>query len=166
MRMSYASEMEISGAAKAGRLFSLASWLRPPSYWTVVVYHFPLAIFSAAALILPYCVAIKGLPQIPCTFLHLTGYPCPLCGMTRSFWAIALGRWGEAWANCPLAFAVYLLVAGIFLWNTAAMATGVVLSRGPLLRPKSGYRKAALITMVVLLALNWAYRIGMGLDIQ
>jgi hypothetical protein len=164
--MVYASEIEISGAAKAGRLFSLASWQRPSSYWTVVVYHFPLAVFSAAALILPHCVTVKGLPRIPCTFHYLTGYPCPLCGMTRSFWAISLGRWGEAWANCPLAFAVYLLVAGIFLWNAVAMACGIVLSRGPLLRPKSGYRTAALITMAVLLALNWAYRIGMGLDIQ
>jgi hypothetical protein len=164
--MLYASEIEKSGTAKAGRLFSLASWLRPPSYWTVVVYHFPLSLIAAVALVLPHCVTVKGLPQIPCTFLHLTGYPCPFCGVTRSFWAIALGRWGEAWANCPLAFAVYLLVAGIFLWHTSAMASGVVLSRGPLLRPKSGYRTTTVITMVVLLAMNWAYRISMGLDVQ
>ena len=143
----------------------MASWLRPSSYWTVVVYHLPLALIPAVALLLPYGAALEKLPQIPCTFLHLTGYPCPLCGFTRSFWAIATGQWGIAFANSPLTFVVYFTVWGVFLWNAMALVSGVVLSRGPLLRLGPGYRRKAVAMILLLLTANWAYRISMGLDV-
>jgi hypothetical protein len=35
-------------------------------------------------------------PLLQCPILHLTGIPCPTCGMTRSFMAIAQGDFGLA----------------------------------------------------------------------
>ncbi|MEJ2156042.1 MAG: DUF2752 domain-containing protein [Desulfobacteraceae bacterium] len=143
---------------------SIAAWLRPPSYWDVTVHHLPLAMICGIALLLPYILPIEQLPRIPCTFRRLTTFPCPFCGVTRSFWAIAHGHWSEAWVNCPLAFAVFMMVAGFFFWHAAALASGVILSRGPLLRPNSKYRTAGITAAVLVLAINWAYRIGIGLD--
>ncbi|MEJ1937304.1 DUF2752 domain-containing protein, partial [Nostoc sp. NIES-2111] len=31
-----------------------------------------------------------------CPIRHLTGIPCPTCGMTRSFMAIGRGNWSQA----------------------------------------------------------------------
>ena len=150
----------------AGSFSAIAAWLRPRSYWDVTVHHLPLAIITGIALLLPYTLSIEQLPLIPCTFRRLTAYPCPFCGVTRSFWAIAHGHWSEAWLNCPLAFAVFAMVAGFFLWHAAALASGVILSRGPLLRPKTRYRTAGIIIAILALAINWAYRIGAGLDVH
>jgi hypothetical protein len=154
---------DVTGAADTVRLYSLAFWLRPRSYWDVVVHHLLLALITGIALLLPYCVTLDRLPQIPCTFAHLTGYPCPFCGFTRSFWAIATGQWGYAFANCPLAFAVYMVAAVMFAWNFPALVFGVIISRGPLprLEPKQRGKAAALVLLLFLA--NWVYRISMGL---
>ena len=151
--------------ASSGRLFSLASWLRPSSYWTVAVYHLPLALITATALMLPYCVALKQLPLIPCIFRYLTDFPCPFCGFTRSFWAISAGHWNVALANSPLSLAVYLTVWVVFLFNSGALLSGVVITRGPALRLGAGYRRKAVTAVLTLLAANWIYRIGMGFDV-
>src|SRR6476619_4241636 len=39
------------------------------------------------------------LPFLGCPIRHLTGIPCPTCGMTRSFMAIAQGNWSQAFAH-------------------------------------------------------------------
>jgi hypothetical protein len=50
-----------------------------------------------------------GLP--PCTFKHLTGYPCPSCGMTSSF---ALAVRGDLWHSMQANFAgTVLAIAGL-----------------------------------------------------
>jgi hypothetical protein len=161
--MLYPIDSNISGSAETGRLFSIASWLRPRSYWDVVVLHLPLGLIAAIALLLPYCASLERLPAIPCTFLHLTGYPCPLCGFTRSFWAIATGQWAFAFANCPMAFPVFLSVVIVLFWNVTALLFGVVLSRGPLLQLTPKYRRKAAVTVLLLFSLNWAYRLAVGL---
>ncbi|MEJ6481948.1 DUF2752 domain-containing protein [Nostoc punctiforme UO1] len=49
-----------------------------------------------------------------CPIQHLTGIPCPNCGMTRSFMAIAQGNLLEALAKNlfgPLLFASFVIVA-------------------------------------------------------
>lgn len=163
--MLQASKIDTTRAAETGRFYSLASWLRPDSYWTVMVYHFPLALITAAILLLPYGVTLEQVPKIPCTFLLLTGYPCPFCGFSRAFWAISAGYWSAAWSNCPLSFAVYFSVWVVFLWNGAALVWGVVLSRGPALQLSVGYRRKAVIVILLLLAANWIYRISIGLDV-
>jgi hypothetical protein len=151
------------GRAEAGRFGSWAFWFRPRSYWTVVVYHLPLAVLSGIALFLPYAVAVNQLPLIPCTFLHLTGLPCPLCGFTRSFWAIATGQWGFALSNCPLALGVYLCAALLFLWNAAALSFGLVLLRGPRLQSAPARSRKIGGIVLLLLLLNWSYRLAAGL---
>ncbi len=163
--MRQAPETTGTNGTDPGGKVDLVSWLRPASYWTVTVYHLPLFLLAASALVLPYCIALAKLPQIPCTFLHLTGYPCPLCGFTRAFWAISAGHWGEAFSNSPLSFAVYLAVWVVFLWNGAALAAGVVLSRGSAFRFGRTFRRRAFAVALLLLAANWVYRISMGWDV-
>lgn len=52
------------------------------------------------------------LPFLICPVRHWTGIPCPSCGMTRSFMAIARGDWSQAVAQHlfgPLLFIVLLI---------------------------------------------------------
>jgi hypothetical protein len=137
--------------------------MRPRSYWDVVVHHFPLAAISGTALFLPYFVAHKDLPLIPCTFLSLTGLPCPFCGFTRAFWAIAGGEWGEALVGCPLAFGVYFFMVSLFVWNVSALILGIVLLPGPGFHPPPGRRTRIVGIVCLLFAVNWIYRLVMGL---
>ena len=54
------------------------------------------------------------IPFLGCPVLHLTGIPCPTCGMTRSFMAIARGNFPQAISYHllgPAVFAGFLVVA-------------------------------------------------------
>lgn len=161
--MGLSIESDISRTADTGRLSSWASRVRPGSFWSVVVLHLPLTLMTGIALTLPHVVALEKVPLIPCAFLHLTGFPCPLCGFTRSFWAIANGQWGFAFVNCPLAYLVFFTVVVMFVWNFAALIFGVVLSRGPRLQLSPKQRSKTVITVLLLFLLNWVYRLAMGL---
>lgn len=152
-----------NGTANAGALWALAFWRRPRSRWDVAVLHLPLALIFGGALLLPHTISLNKLPLIDCTFLELTGYPCPLCGFTRSFWAIAEGQWMVAMVNCPLAFPVYLLMVVLAAWHVAALLSNVILSRGPMLRPGPRHRRKIAFAVLCLFSLNWFYRLGMGL---
>lgn len=44
----------------------------------------------------------------PCTFLAITGIPCPMCGATTSFALMADGRWADAFVNQPFASLLFL----------------------------------------------------------
>ena len=148
---------------EAGKIGELVSWFRPISYWDVVVYHFPLALFSGVALFLPCFVAIQSLPLIPCTFLRLTGIPCPFCGFTRSFWAIAHGRWSEAMYTCPLSFGVFFLVVILFLWNVSALAGRRVMYPSNFMTATPFRRRALAGGIFLLFLCNWIYRLTLGL---
>ncbi|MBW4487781.1 MAG: DUF2752 domain-containing protein [Trichocoleus desertorum ATA4-8-CV12] len=57
------------------------------------------------------------LPFLGCPIRHLTGIPCPTCGMTRSFMAIAQGDWNQALVHHlfgPVLF-VSLAIAAVHL---------------------------------------------------
>lgn len=159
--LSHASDL--SGNSVSGKLWHLAFWRRPRSYWNVVVFHLPLALIFGGALLLPHAVPLNKVPLASCTFLGLTGYPCPLCGFTRSFWAIAQGRWAEAMVNCPLAYLVYLFVVAMAVWHITALAFNVILSRGPMLQLKQAYYRKIVISIICLFMLNWLYRLITGL---
>lgn len=139
------------------------SWNRPHSYWDVVGVHFPLAIVTGIPLLLSNWVPCNLLPLKPCTFLQLTGYPCPFCGFTRSFWAIAQGDWAFAVHNYPLACFVYILTVLVFAWNTTGLLLGVKITRGRFLRLTPCQFRWAIIIVTILFILNWAYRISLGL---
>jgi hypothetical protein len=101
--------------------------------------------FAGAALLLAflYFVAPPAEPKYRlCAFHWLTGWPCPLCGLTRGIFALAKGRFGEAEhfnALSPLGFAMLFSLfssppwraklqwAKLWSWGIAAFAIyGVV----------------------------------------
>ena len=65
-----------------------------------------------------------------CPFAHLTGLPCPGCGLTRSWVALGhgdvIGAFGLNWFG-PLLLAVAAVVTGVALWT--ALAGGGALNR-------------------------------------
>jgi len=77
-----------------------------------------LAGMAAAIAVLCLCTP----PDLPvCAFRSLTGRPCPLCGLTHAFFALAKGHFAEAlhWhALSPLAA---VLLVGV-IWNSPRMA--------------------------------------------
>lgn len=74
---------------------------------------------------------------IPCPFLALTGWECPLCGGTRMGAALLHGDLGAAYGHNPLAL-LALAVLGVLslLWIVEALG-------GPALRPPARLRAAA-----------------------
>lgn len=59
---------------------------------------------------------------LPCTFLALSGYPCPMCGATTSFALMAEGRVPEALVTQPFAaflFVLTVVVTGVSLTEAA-----------------------------------------------
>lgn len=66
-----------------------------------------------------------------CPFYWLTGRPCPLCGITRAFCALAKGHWTQAihfHALSPLAFAMLFSLcwkgrwrAQLWIWGLTAI---------------------------------------------
>jgi len=79
-----------------------------------------LSIVAAAALLLGILLPSRGLYGIDvCAFHHLTGIPCPGCGMTRAFTALSHGHFAQAWALHPFVFPIYasaLLFLAAPLW--------------------------------------------------
>lgn len=142
---------------------SFLSWIRPRSYWDVVGQHLPLSLVTGIALLLSNRVSCELLPLKHCTFLGLTGYPCPFCGFTRSFWAMAGGDWSFVVQNCPLVWLVYFAVVIVFAWNTTGLLLGVKIIRGRYLRLRSGQGRWAIGLVSALFILNWVFRLSLGL---
>lgn len=96
------------------RLFSLAA-LAPS-----------LALLVVAARLEPDPAGMGTHRQLglgPCTFLTLTGWPCPTCGMTTCFSLAAHGRFLDAFLNQPFGlvlFVVDLAVVVVALLELAA----------------------------------------------
>ncbi len=147
-----------SGKGRAGRVLFLY-WSRPNSYWDVMAAHLPVALITGIALMLPHMVACDDLPLITCTFLNLTGYPCPFCGLTRSFWALSHGNWALAVHHAPLACVIYVATAFLFAWHSTALLTGLRI-RSSLLRLLKSRIAVGLTGAMVIL--NWAYRLISG----
>jgi hypothetical protein len=82
-----------------------------------------LGLFSAPLLgSVPYSQGYK-LPFLACPILHLTGVPCPTCGMTRSFTAIAQGRWEQAVSFHLFGPILFLLFSGIVVHLSVELTT-------------------------------------------
>ena len=65
-----------------------------------------LGLVLTASFVLPP----NSLPHLPlCQFKHLTGLPCPGCGLTRAFSAISHGQLKTAWQLNPFSFPLYAL---------------------------------------------------------
>ena len=139
-----------------GKYLFFLSWTRPESYWDVVVAHLPLTLITGIALLLPYLISCDSLPLKKCTFLSLTGYPCPFCGFTHSFWAMAEGDWDFAVYNAPLACLVYIATVLLFAWNITALFMRVRVVSGLFCLLKFFHAGWIIAAMFVL---NWVYRL-------
>ncbi|MCE5218343.1 DUF2752 domain-containing protein [bacterium] len=60
----------------------------------------------------------------PCLFRLLTGLPCPLCGMTRAFVAMAQGHVAQAFEAHVLGPAAYTVTWVVALWALECCVTG------------------------------------------
>jgi hypothetical protein len=63
-----------------------------------------------------------------CPFYWLTGRPCPLCGLTRAFCALAKGHWSQALhfhALSPLAFVMLFSLFWRFRWRPRLWTCGL-----------------------------------------
>ncbi len=149
---------------RAARRPLLLGSRRPESYWEVVGVHGPFALVTGIMFLLAAFFPLERLPLKACTFLALTGLPCPFCGFTRSFWAMAAGEWGFAFSNCPLAVFLYGGVLVLFAVNAAALLIGVRLERGRWLILGPTGKRWLWAAAGLLLTANWIYRMGMGLD--
>lgn len=79
----------------------------------------PLLVAGACALVLllSFLLPPGGVPTwLPgldtCGFHAATGLPCPGCGLTRAFIALAHGQLREAWRLHPFAFPLYAVCVG------------------------------------------------------
>jgi hypothetical protein len=119
-------------------------------------------LFSSLALILACFVPLEALPALECSFLSLTGYPCPFCGTTRSFWAMAHGDLPLALYNSPLGALLYPATWLMFIYF--ALMASIELSLGRLLPLFHVPGRAAVIVFGVAVTINWIYRLAMGLQ--
>ena len=100
-----------------------------------------------------------GLP--PCTFLYLTGLPCPFCGMTTS--------WAHAAHLDPLSSIKAQPMGFVFFAMTAALAAHLLYRAAT---GRSGFQPEKLLTAIPLwgwylsllgVTMAWAYKISLVL---
>jgi hypothetical protein len=94
----------------------------------LVSYHGLLAAISLGVIVMAAVMRSEGpsdvflpgmkvaLPDI-CLTKSVLGVPCPGCGMTRSFIAIAHGQWRRAWDFNPVSFLMFVFIAGQIPWR-------------------------------------------------
>lgn len=96
----------------------------------------------------------------PCTFLEVSGWPCPMCGATTSWALLADGRVWESFYNQPFAAVLFLLdavVAGISLAE-ALWPTGRWRRIGDRVRP---HESRVAVAFVVAMMAGWTWKIAM-----
>lgn len=95
-----------------------------------------------------------------CTVLQLTGYPCPMCGMTTSFSLFAHLQPLAAVLNQPFSLVMFGGTALVF-----GVATAEVLHPrnrwARLGRAAAPYEAALATAFLVFMALGWLYKIAM-----
>ena len=70
----------------------------------------------------------RPLPKI-CLFNRATGFPCPFCGLSRSFLNIGHGDLREATLHHPLSIPAYLVTAGLAVRTLTGGRVRVPLSK-------------------------------------
>ena len=64
---------------------------------TVIKTYLILAVIGGIAFVLSLFAGIS-----PCIIYHVTGLPCPACGLTRAFISVARFEWRQAFFYHPL----------------------------------------------------------------
>ncbi|HXA43472.1 MAG TPA: DUF2752 domain-containing protein [Candidatus Solibacter sp.] len=104
-----------------------------------------------ASYVLPVFWSRGVTPIPPCIFHQITGQPCPMCGATRSFVALAHADFGKAvylYPLAPLMFLAMLIGIGYGGW---VMLTG----RRITWRPSRRAQQRIGLVIVALFAANW-----------
>lgn len=93
-----------------------------------------------------------------CTMLQLTGFPCPMCGMTTTFTLLAHLRVVDAALNQPFGLVLFSATLLTFLVGVADVITGKGVWRSAL---KGIDRRESFIAGVLLvgMVLGWAYKL-------
>jgi hypothetical protein len=97
----------------------------------------------------------RGLTVAPSLFMHVTGKPDPLCGLTRTFAWMWRGDLRHAVAVYPLGPAVFLGVFPLLGYALFVLVTGRVVR----LRVSHTTRRLVLAAAISLLLLNWTAKI-------
>jgi hypothetical protein len=124
-------------AAPSGAVLGIARWLdpSPKGYGT----HLQL-----------------GLGE--CTMMHLTGYPCPMCGMTTAFSLYADLRPVDAFLNQPFGLVLFTATLLAFIIGVSDLITGRGLWRRALAAVD---RRESLVAGVLLVGMlvGWIYKV-------
>lgn len=135
--------------------FSTGTPVGPGSRWLLLVCGlFLLAGFGLSAWLSPDPQGHgthRQLGLAPCSFLMLTGRPCPSCGATTAFAHFVRGEWPSAVRANAAAFVLAIVCAGLMPWCLASAATGRLVGLHDIERPLL----ILVITMVGLFALQW-----------
>ncbi len=113
------------------------------------------AIFVTSALWRPTDDGI-----VLCPLRALTGYPCPGCGMTRAFSAIAHGELWRAVRYNPLS--PVLFMAGVIVWVGAA-ATILNWPRARAAVARLSPSAFAINVMLIVVLVWWIVRLAVGI---
>lgn len=128
--------LSLAFAIPTGAVLAIAAWLEPS----------PLGHSTHTQL---------GLNQ--CSFLTLTGYPCPMCGATTSFTLMAHLRPLDALQNQPFAVLLFLMTLAVFGISVAELLQprgrwGRLLGR---IEPWEGVLAASFL---IAMGLGWIYK--------
>jgi hypothetical protein len=115
-------------------------------FWAVAIVMLWLALGSTVLLLSNHF----DRPIQLCLFKHLTGVPCPTCGLTRGGVSLLKGRFVQAWLFNPLLFTILVLLF-------AAVVIRLVFGRAVQIRLTQAEKIIALVSAGILLAVNWVY---------
>lgn len=145
-----------------GLLWNVERPGRAAGYRAVLAHHLPWAFIAGGTLLAAALLPLDRMPYTLCMFLRITGYPCPSCGLTRGFVAMAQGQWSAVLHACPLAALLYAATAFVLAVNVAALIFRVRLSPGHWFKGRARTWMAVLCFFGLLILLNWLYRLALG----
>ncbi len=85
------------------------------------LHHWTFLVIACVVVVASLSFTVRGREQVivpvlnsalpgTCTFRRMTGFPCPGCGLTRSFISIAHGQLVDAWRFNPAGVAFFAVV--------------------------------------------------------
>ncbi len=141
-------------------------WLKirqPAGIGEVIRHHLVWALVIGAVLLAARFYPFREGEFQTCMFRRLTGYPCATCGFTRTFVALAHGRWEDGVRQSPLAAGVFVALCALFVWHGAGVLSRRRISPGSALIPGPWTRVWLWIVLALAVMANWGYRLALGL---